>query len=266
MIKQCVYGNLNNDTPARYYYKHGLLVLNEPVYKKFSPMAQKFIVYHEFAHAAGIVDENQADAWAFEQLVKGDHSLKATIEATVKALPFNSPEGRARIIAQFNRAAKYDREINGNQKINEIMNNPQNIVEPYAASMMAAGEQYDFLGLGKKAQARREERQELRAEKKAAKTDIKKGKADINKAKAEAIKAGTFQSTGSQIVGKVADIGKKFLGIQDPQSAADVAEKSDSESDQPTPKKNYTWVYILVAVVLLIVAYFAFFNKKGKKK
>lgn len=251
MIKQCVYGNLNNDTPARYYYKHGLLVLNEPVYKKFSPMAQKFIVYHEFAHAARIVDENQADAWAFEQLVKGDHSLKATIEATVKALPFNSPEGRARIIAQFNRAAKYDREINGNQKINEIMNNPQNIVEPYAASMMAAGEQYDFLGLGKKAQARRDQKAEA--------------KANLKNAKAEAIKAGTFQSTGSQIVGKVADIGKKFLGIQDPQSPADGALKSDPASDQPTPKKNYTWVYILVAVVLLIVVYFAFFNKKGKK-
>lgn len=255
MIKRVVYGAIDSNTPARFYYDSRVLLLNENIFPKFSRMAQKFIVYHEFAHADGIFDEQAADEYAFNKLIKGDHSLRATVEAVAKALPFNTPEGRARIIEQFNRAADYDFNHNGNKKADihlttTVMDIPNKNNDFYAASMLAAAEEHsNFLGIGKKAA-------QARAEKKEAKNEIRQ-------AKAEAIRSGTYQSGASKALGGIVDGAKKFLGISEPAAAPVVIEKS-AETTTPTaePAKNKTWVYVLIGVAVLAVMYFIFTSKK----
>lgn len=268
-----VFGHLNSATPARFYHNKNLLFINEPIFKKYSDDAQKLVLLHELAHSHGVIDEVDADAFAFDIYKKDDdNSLKASLEF-FKDLPSDYPEARERQIKALERVAHHDFVENGNKKVLNILKEIQMDTDLYAngtnyiADSMQPfidnDEYSDFLGMGKKAAERRKERHQARMEKKEAKNAIRL-------ARAQGIKDGTYKSGVGEALGGIAQGISGFLGLGGGGAAA--TEKSTPANNDGNggggdvpEKKNNSWIiWVVVAVILIIIGYFAFFRKKKK--
>ena len=267
-VDNIVVKHLNSSTPARYYYKHKTIVINPKPFSKLNRDQKLFVLFHELGHAElQTRNEIEADNYAFNLYAQRGNSLKNSFFSLSKTLNHNNPANVDRIRAGFIRAAKFDQINNNNQKIKQ-MNIPfqynefaENAALNWVGNEMPItieGDGSDFLGFGKKAKERREQRQEQRAERKAAKTEIKK-------AKAESIRNGSFQSVGSKIVETAGNIGKKFLGIEDNPMDVPNKEVTTVEQQPQTNKKNNTvMIIIIIIIIVAIIAGILYFKNKPK--
>ena len=213
---------------AMCYRDTGEVFTNNAIFQKLPKDYQEFIIGHEAGHIVNNTNnEFLADDYAFDWCIKRGISLKNTVLAMTRVLNFpeNNPvlkkEQEARVKRQLQRALNYDYRVNNNQKAKPqttyIMKNT--VVDAMANS---------FLGIGKKAQAKKAVKTELKQEKKAAKVEnkiakkavkVEKKQAKVNvknaKATAKVTNANAKQTLASQgVKSGVADsIGKLAAGL-----------------------------------------------------
>ena len=252
-----------NSSVARVNRDTGELYINKKMFAKIPPIRRKFILFHEAGHATlNTSDEKAADDFALKAMLDQGESLTEILKSLTCVLAYNKPSHYDRTGVMFNKLRDYDYNNNNNLKVlnplkQETMNTPgyDNLSEIYEQGLM--GPAYDdFLGFGKGAK----ERRQARKEKKAAKTDILKAKAD-------SIRKGTFQSTGSKILGTVGDIAGKFLGkkADTPEAGTGSAAASSATPDaSPSDSGNKTMIIVAVVVVVIIIIGFVIFRAKKK--
>lgn len=110
-------------TPARVNRSTGEMYINAFMWPRLTPEQRIFIMLHELGHVKlQTSDEFAADAFAFKKYADMGYSLKASITALSRVLPFTNQEQRDRLVAQYDRAAMFDYVRNGNKKA--ITNKP----------------------------------------------------------------------------------------------------------------------------------------------
>jgi hypothetical protein len=108
-----VYKNIPHETsPAIADLYDGVITVNTPVFRRFDDFTQRFIINHERGHIdLGTTNELEADAYAFRQVAGREPlSLRKSVMALQKALPFTHPGHEERLRAQVRRALLWDAE------------------------------------------------------------------------------------------------------------------------------------------------------------
>ena len=247
---------------ARVNRDTGELYVNKQMFAKIPPIRRKFILFHEAGHATlNTKDEKKADDFALRAMLAQGESLTEILKSLTCVLDYNKPSHYDRTAHIFEELRNYDLTENNNQKVKQPLKSKNmftpdisNLQNDYDQALM--GPAYsDFLGMGKKAAANREARS--------------KRKDEIAEAKAEAIKNGTFESTGSKIIGTLGKVAGKFLGgggSDDDSPSAKGAGAGAGAKDVKPPddgSKNKTIIIIVVVmVVIIIVGFIAFRAKK----
>jgi len=261
-------------TPARVNHKTGHIFVSKAHFDKLEPVYREFVLAHEEGHLVlSTSNEEAADQYAVNKLLKKGYPLSKIMQSLTRVLNYDKPGHYGRTLNVFSLLAHHDIVNNKNEKLLNLlneksMNTPiENMyLDEIYSSSFAENDFDDFLGLGKKASERREERHKMRMEKKEAKNEIRRARAEEKRAKAQAIAEGTYQpeSFGSGVAKALGGIGN---------AAATILGKGGSQEDgepivksaKAEQKNNYTWIFILIGVILLIiVAYFIFFRKKKK--
>ena len=260
-------------TPARVNHKTGYIFISKAHFDKMDPVYRDFVIAHEEGHLSlNTSNEEAADQYAVYRMIKKGYPLSKIMQSLTRVLNYDKPAHYGRTLNVFSLLAYHDIVKNNNKKLLNFLKQ-SNMVTPIENSYLDeiymssfVGDYDDFLGLGKKAQQRREERHKARMEKKAAKTEIKRAKALQKQAKAQAIAEGTYQpeSFGSGVAKALGGLGQGVAAILGKGGGAEEPIEKSSSAQQPE-KKNYTWIFIIVGVVvLLIIGYFLFFGKKKK--
>ncbi|MEM7036282.1 MAG: hypothetical protein AAF570_04820 [Bacteroidota bacterium] len=145
-------------TPAMVNMRTGALLLNKRMWDKMPPEQRFFVVLHELGHLRNQSrDEFDADAWAFNEYARRGYPLSASIYALSRNLSFNRPDHLKRVNAQWQRAALFDYQENGN-----------------AAALDGMG-YAGFICLTDKCRKRRNEAKAKRQEEKTRRTEIRQG-------------------------------------------------------------------------------------------
>ena len=241
-------------SPARYYWDYQIIVVNVPVWQKMNSDQRLFVLLHEVGHAhLQTKNEIEADAWALSEYLKLGGKLTNSLLVLTNNLNENDPEGYARIVNQFSNLAAYDIEVNNNQNLKKLMNTPQ--IDNYELFPIQ-NSQSDFLGFGKRAEERREERQERREARQERREERHNANLAIKQARADRIASG-----GPSLLDKGLDTVKGVFG------GGSTPTGLDYKTTDPIapPKKNNT-MYIIIAVVVVVILGVAFFYFKKKKK
>jgi len=97
--------------------RDGLLVINLHWWPKLKEEHKMFVLCHEEGHIAhNTRDEMLADKYASEKYFAAGYSLSESVKAITQLLKTRNPVHTARAWVQFQRALKYDWEVNKNQK------------------------------------------------------------------------------------------------------------------------------------------------------
>jgi hypothetical protein len=129
----------NEASPAVADFYEQTITLNKPVYSQYDGFTQQFILNHERGHLAlNTHSELEADAYAFKAVAgKQPYSLRKSIEALEKTLPFNTPEHVARYDMLVRQALEWDA-AHGNEaaaaKLEEMDRYARWNYEPYQGS------------------------------------------------------------------------------------------------------------------------------------
>ncbi len=180
--------------PARVHRITGDITLNQDLLDHGTSQEVKWILSHEAGHfLKNTRDEFLSDKFAFDSLAgQFAGSLKSSISALSRHLPFDNPEHLNRLFVQFMRALRYDFEHNGNIEALITFNELKN------RTMNQASQQQDFFNtsdpyLNLTGKERRNAKKDLNLEKKqlkndryAVKTDKKQSKADLNRSRGAA--------------------------------------------------------------------------------
>lgn len=250
------------DCPAAIWTHSGELLLHPELWGQLPEDQRLFVILHELGHRVlQTSDELAADKWASDQFFHNyQGSPQQSVFALTDGLNFSNPEHTARAMAQLERARIHDQKMNSMEASNYGM----------------AGTLEQFLGLGKAAKARREEKQSQKAEqrqlkndRKAARVEVIASRADRNRAKAGQIaardpnapsQASELLSQGLGVVGSIFGKG----GGDDERISGNVDFNAGGE---PEPAKDKTMTYVLIGVaVLVVVVVVVMVLKKGKGK
>jgi hypothetical protein len=171
-------------TPALCTRDTGLVKVHATLWPRIPKDQQDFILGHEAGHITlDTTNEFQADEFAFKWCASQGTSLKAIVKAVSRQLSFDKirkEEHQARLENMHRLALEYDYTVNKNKKAKpEYMNK----------AMTGQELEESFLGLDKKAQARKQEKHTVKMEKKKAKTDLIRARADSKVLRAESEKA-----------------------------------------------------------------------------
>ena len=253
-----------NVSIARVNRDTGEMYINRKEFAKIPPLRRKFVLYHEAGHATlNTPSEIEADNFAVEQMLSEGDSLKEILKAQTEVLPDNKKSHYERTQNLFNKLREYDLNVNGNKKVLKSLNkigmitpqeSPLNSI--YDRGLM--GDQYsDIFGLGKKSQARKDERLKEREQR----------KDTIAAAKADAIRGGTFTSAGSKIADTANTLVKTAGAVLGAKTAQpeNFAASAINTPDVDAEKKKKTMIIIIVVVVIVaVVAGIMIFSKKKK--
>lgn len=122
-LTQIVKVRLPLNTPAIVDRKTGVCYVNLNTFEKLSFPEKMFVLLHEAGHVTlQTTNEIDADNWAFTQYANLGYPLSESIYSLSKILKFNKQNDYDRLKAQFERAFKYDLQVNKNEK---LMNYPQ---------------------------------------------------------------------------------------------------------------------------------------------
>lgn len=142
--------------------KTGELQINVPVWEKLSKDQQRFVELHEEGHLVlQTTNELAADRYAFDKYAKEGHSLKTAVKTLTGVLQ-NKPTHLLRSYAVLKQAENFQKNNNmsqGNVWITQAWDN--------------------FLGVGKKAKQKREERKEVRQDRREARQERREEKKDL---------------------------------------------------------------------------------------
>lgn len=261
--------------------KKNAIYLNSHQFDKFNQAEQDFIISHEIGHSQ-TDNEIEADYLALRRFIEElGYTPKQAVQSLNNTLSFERSGHNARFNAIVMNAACYDYFINKNKKSLKILDmyTPGTLNEAdldYLRNQLSPmgvtdDDLHSFLGFGKKAQERREARQERKDLKAEARAEKIKSKAAINQAKAAGIKDGTFQGGAANIFNKVADTASSILGNKSAQksspemSAAEIAAiEAEIEAEQKQKKQTLIVVGVVVVIIIVVVGVI-WFNKKGKK-
>lgn len=104
-------------TPAAVHRATGTILFNKHVWDRLSPGQRFFLLLHEAGHIhLKSSDEKLVDAWAHKEYLKRGYSLTESVLALTRLLNFKNPEHMERTRNQFERAWKFDRDVNNNPK------------------------------------------------------------------------------------------------------------------------------------------------------
>lgn len=261
-------------TPARADHRNGIIYVSKKHFDGLDPVYKDFILAHEEGHLVlNTKNEEQADDYAMKKMLEKGYPLTKILGSLTRVLQYDKANHYGRTSKIFDKLFLYDLAVNKNNKLLNHLNlinmtTPEELNDLYAASYES--EYSDFLGLGKKARERRDQKLQLRKEKKQAKNEIRLAKAEEKRAKAEGIRQGTYQpeSIGSGIgkaLGGVAQAAGSILGIKGGEQAPEDEPIEKSTTAEDNGKNKNTWIIIAIVVILLIVvAYFLFFRKNKK--
>lgn len=262
-----------NGTPARADHRNGIILLSKSHFDKIkNPIFKEFIIAHEEGHLVlNTKNEEQADDYAMKKLLKKGYPLSKILGSLTQVLQYDKIGHYGRTNRLFDKLFLYDLIQNKNQNLLNNLNlinmeTPIDLENIYTQSYES--EFSDFLGLGKKAKERRQQRQEARMEKKAAKNEMRKAKAEVEKAKADAIReTGVIPESGTGLKNILGGVGKAVGSILGKGTSDEDTLMEKSTVDTTQQKKSNTTTYIIIAVIvllLIVAAYFIFF--RGKKK
>jgi hypothetical protein len=260
--------------------KQKAIYLNSPKFDKFTAAEQDFIISHELGHSQ-TDNEIEADYLALRRFIDElGYTPKQAVQALNNTLSFERSGHNARFNAIVMNAACYDYFVNKNKKSLKILDmyTPGTLNEAdldYLRNQLQPmgvtdDDLHSFLGFGKKANERKEARQDRKDLKAEARAEKIKSKAAINQAKAAGIADGTYQGGAANIFNKVADTAANILGgnkAGSPESEElTAAELAAIEAEEKKKKQTTMIVVGVVVVVIIIVVGVIWFNKSGKGK
>ena len=271
--------------PARVNRMTGELQLNPDVWPKLTDAEKDFIMAHELGHLLlNTTSETEADAFADYLYANKGLSLKQSISSMTKFLDESNPQHRERVHLQLIRVFERDA-INGNLKAKEILQQLQSNKMTNTNLMMARMQGMevtdDFLGIaiGKKAKARKAQKQADKSERKQARSELIRSKAYAARTYADqgiVVPKGNFGDTAvGKVLGGIAGVAGRLTGINltpmqqelAPETTPDMEaanfQQQNTQAAQPRQKSN-AGTYILVAVVVVVVVFVAI--KLLKKK
>lgn len=264
-------------TPARADHRNGIIYISKKDFDGMDPVYKAFILAHEEGHLAlNTKKEELADEYAMNKLIQQGYPLSKILASLTDVLQYNKKGHYGRTYHLFNKLFLYDLLANQNKRLFNHLNlvnmtTPDQLSEIYTASYES--EFSDFLGLGKKAAERRQERHDARMDKKEAKNKIREARAKEKEAKAEAIRSGTYQpesfgSSFAKALGGIGNAAASILGGKNTDTDTfDFVEKKGKDDGNMPKENNYTkWIVIaIVLIIIIIAAYFIFLRKGGKK-
>ena len=254
-----------NPTPARCNRRTGEIWINDSQWKNIKPEHRMFILLHEYGHIQlDSSDELAVDAYASDLYIKMGYSLTESVKALSQILTGTNSQHVQRVQNQLDRAKAIDAK-NKPKILSEMINNDYNNVPWYdrTESDVDVTDNYDeIFGLGKKAQARKKERQDAKNYARRARADAKGTIAEskLVKAQAKAVLADQGIVDSSSIGGALGGIAGNLLGgggtQTDPLSAT-----------PPPPKKSNKTTIIIVSVIaaVVVIGGVLFFVMKRKK-
>ena len=250
------------DCPAAIWMHSGHLLLHPELWGDLPADQRLYVILHELGHAVLLTeDEKAADRWASDQFFnRYNGSPRQSVIALTDGLSFNDPEHAERAMLQLERAFLHDQKLQKMERVN-------------ARDMGMADSFQSFLGLGKAAKEKRENRQEqkqieqqLKNDKKAAQNEVILARAEKKRATADA-RANREPGQGMAILDKGLGALGAILG-----KGEDAGKMSGSvefeTGGEPAPAKDNTMLYvgIAVAVVVVIVVLVLVMKKKPTAK
>ena len=199
MFSKITYHSDLGTTPARVNRKTGELQINLPVWERLTPDEKRFVELHEEGHLVlQTRNELAADRYAFKKYAEEGRSLKAGVKSLTKMLQ-DKPTHLIRSNEILKQAANF-------QKNNSMSTGNIFITEAWE----------NFLGFGKKARARREEKREFKFQKKYDKNERKNILAEA-KAQQKVLLAEKGVSAGGMLAGgignAVGNLGSTFANV-----------------------------------------------------
>jgi LPXTG-motif cell wall-anchored protein len=191
-------------------------------------------------------------------------------------LSSDNPEHRERVQLQLMRALNRDAE-SGNQKAKNILQQLQS--KPMNTNLMqarlAAEDTSDFMGIGKKAKQRKQQRADDKTDRKAARNDLIRAKAHAARTYADkglVVPKTDIAGIAKSVLGAAGNVAGAMTGLNLTQQnlapetdsvAADTRTITFNPGAQQQPQKNNTMLFVGIAVVVLaIIAVFVFKKKK----
>jgi len=251
--------------PAKANLKTRIVTLNPDVIDNLTNDQLYFVLLHEAGHLnLQTRNEKLADAYASKIFLESGRSPKQSVFAVSDVLPEETDEQIERKNDQLKRASIYDYKINKNEKALKnlkLMN--ENLINELEEYESFYGEEESFLGMGKKASARREERHGAKMARKEAKTNLKNSRAEakIIKAQSKQTRAENGEeSTGSKIMDTLSSVGASAAGIIGGLRGGNASAEStaDSSGDGSVEEKKIlgmskTTFYIVAGVTAVVV-------------
>ncbi len=241
-----------NPTPARCNRRTGEIWINDSVWPTIKPEHRMFILLHEYGHIQlNTSDELAVDAYASDLYIKLGYSLTESVKALSQVLTGKSNQHVDRVKAQLDRAKKIDQKNNNKMTLIEQANTD------FTGAWYDVDNYDDLFGLGKKAQARKKERQDAKNYARRTKADAKLTVAESKKIKQEAkailADQGIVDSSGAG--GAITGIVGAVLGK---------GEQAQPMEATPAPKSK-TMLYVGIGAIVLVIAGVAFYFFKRKK-
>jgi hypothetical protein len=105
-------------TPAKVNRHTGEMFLSAEDMRELPFEQRLMIMLHEKGHVVlQTTNEFEADAWATKEYLKMGYSLTEGLKTLTRTLSDANPEHAWRMYMQYQRLAKYDREVNHNTKV-----------------------------------------------------------------------------------------------------------------------------------------------------
>lgn len=258
------------DTPAKVNRITGEMILSKNHWRKLTPEQRLFVMLHEAGHATlKTRNEMEADNFAFQAYAELGKPLTKAFESLTKVLSYDKPGHIVRTSSLFNEIRNYDFFVNGNSKVYNNFNSNVDMTHPEYAEYMdiySSNDPYidSFLGLGKKARERREERKDKRQ----ARKDLKvQSKANIRNAKAQGISTGTYKSAFSQGIGSyLGNLSNKAGNILENKlgglGGGDVDPNTGFPNEVTPEKSNKGLIITAVVIIIIVIAGVVFFKTR----
>ena len=234
------------DSPATVNRKTGELFLSYEMWPKIPIQQKAFIVFHELGHLAlQTTNEFRADDFAIRQIAYNRFPLSGSIKSMLAHLDETIPEHKMRANKMYHLAQALDtnyQPLNYQEmsKALETALNKRPIIETNS-----------FLGFGKKAAARK---QEKRDDKQAFKLET---------IAARAAGRANVAKEGGGLKGLGAGLGSILSSVLSPGGAS--ADPGADPNNLP-PAETSTSTYVIIGIVVVVViAGIIYFIKKAKK-
>ncbi len=259
--------------PALVNVRTGVLRLSKKYWDNLPEIWKKFILYHELGHLNGGKSEEAAQLWAIKRFIQDGYSVKEIIRAHTEVYPWEdlNDEKKEGLIDKVWRAVEiakhFDYHLNGNHK---ALESPMTHVREKYQSRLGriSEEEAEFLGFGKKARERREQRREdkqaFKLEKIAAKAEGRATVAQAGGGLANGLK-NAFAGIGSALGLGAGGGGGLLANAAGALSGAGGGDAPMPDAPAAAPAGNGKMIIIIGVVIAIAIIGIIIWKKKSKK-